>query len=154
MKKNKVYLEIEKPYFQHINLSRKTTHFIFTLLPYCSPIKSVINNRKVTAIVKVNIFFDNIFIYGWLILNNLKQSYFAKSLRAIGVVIVVCHFDLLRSRTCGTQHKSLSASIWDLFSGLSLLSGCDCCDCWHCYLEFVVWNLFPPIAIAIRVFFL
>jgi len=62
-KKNKVYLEIEKPYFQHINLSRKATHLIFTLLPYCFPIKSLLNIGKVTAIFKVNTFVDNIFIY-------------------------------------------------------------------------------------------
>lgn len=35
--KNKVYLEIEKPYFQLINLNRKAIHLIFILLPYCSP---------------------------------------------------------------------------------------------------------------------
>jgi len=86
-KKNKVCLEIEKPYFQHINLSRKSTHLIFTLLrrmrrgrPFCSQIKSLLNIGKVTAIFTVIIFVDNILIYCCLIFNNLKQSYFTKSL--------------------------------------------------------------------------
>jgi len=80
MKKNKVYLEMEKPYIQHINLSRKVIHLIVTLLSYYSPIKSLLNNAKITAIIEVNTFIDNIFIYCCLIFNNLKQSYFAKSL--------------------------------------------------------------------------
>jgi hypothetical protein len=31
-KKNKVYLETEKPYFQYVNLSKNLVHVIFTLL--------------------------------------------------------------------------------------------------------------------------
>jgi hypothetical protein len=48
-KKNKVCLEIEKPYFQHVNLSRKAAHSIFTLLPYCSQVAYILNSRHITC---------------------------------------------------------------------------------------------------------
>ena len=43
---NKVYKEYYKPYFQFVNLSRKVAYLIFTLLPYFSLLKYLMNNKN------------------------------------------------------------------------------------------------------------
>ncbi len=52
-KKIRFYKKAEKPYFQFINLSNKITHLIFTLLPYCFPVETILNNKTFITIFKV-----------------------------------------------------------------------------------------------------